>query len=153
MAIKIVPFFSSLSPEGLRSQVLERIQQEGVKMVSSPKEFSPEESVCIFVGTGGTENDVVEFLENADFAPQITILSYDERNSLPASLEIRAYLQKRVVEARIVHQPLNLLCELLGRWVKYSQIIERLKGSRLGLVGKSSSWLIASDINRRKVAK
>ncbi|RDE13399.1 MAG: fucose isomerase [Candidatus Thorarchaeota archaeon] len=153
MAIKIVPFFSALSPDGLRSQVLDRIQQEGVRIVSSAEELAPKESVCIFIGTGGTENDVVEFLENARSASQITILSYDERNSLPASMEIRAYLQRRGVEATIVHEPLNGLRELLGRWVKCSQIIEHLKGSRLGLVGQSSSWLIASDVIRRKVAK
>ncbi len=153
MAINIVPFFSPLTPEGLRSQVLEKIQQEGVRIVTSAKGTSSKEPLCIFVGTGGTEGDVVEFLENGDFVSQLTILSYDERNSLPASMEIRAYLEKRGVEAKIVHQPLNQLRELLGKWVEYSQIITRLKSSRLGLVGQSSSWLIASDVDRSKVLK
>lgn len=153
MAINIVPFFSSLSPEGLRSQVLGKIQQEGVKIVTSAKEIASKEPLYIFVGTGGTEKDVVEFLESSEVISRLNILSYDERNSLPASMEIRAYLEKRGVEAKIVHQPLNQLRDLLSRWVKYSDIIKRLKGSRLGLVGQTSSWLIASDVNRRKVNK
>ena len=153
MSINIIPFFSSVSPEGLSDQVLNEIRQGGVKIFSNDKEIPSDESLYIFIGTGGTENDVAKFIETTNNVHKVTILSYDERNSLPASMEIRAYLEKKGIPAKIVHKPLAQLHELLGRWSKYSQIIHHLKGRKLGLVGEPSSWLIASGVNREMVVK
>jgi L-fucose isomerase-like protein len=153
MPINIVPFFSTVSPEGLKEKVLAEIRQEGVQFITSTSGISSHEPFFIFVGTGGTENDVADFLNEIKNIEQVTILSYDERNSLPASMEIRAYLAKKGIHARIVHKPLAQLRELLSRYSKYSVISEHLKNSRLGIVGEPSSWLVASDVNRSKVAQ
>lgn len=147
MTINIVPFFSVVSPEGLREEVLKEIEQEGVRITNSMKDIPKGEPVYLFIGTGGTENEAAEFIKMSKLEPPIIILSYDERNSLPASMEIRAYLEKKGIEARIVHKPMDKLQSLLGRWSKYSDILEELKGSRLGVIGEPSSWLIASEVN------
>jgi len=151
MTINIVPFFSVVSPEGLSSEVLKEIEQEGVRIVESMKDVPSGEPVYLFIGTGGTENDVAKFLESANLDAPIIILSYDERNSLPASMEIRAYLEKKGVPARIVHRPIAQLNVLLSKWTKYAQIEERLKRSKLGVIGEPSSWLIASGVDPEKV--
>jgi L-fucose isomerase-like protein len=153
MPINIAPFFSTVSPEGLRDEVLGEIQQEGIRFITSGKEVSSDEPFFLFIGTGGTENDVADFLQLVNSRNQVTILSYDERNSLPASMEIRAYLEKKGIQANIVHKPLAQLRELLGRYSKYSMILENLKESRLGVIGRPSTWLIASDVSPDKVAQ
>lgn len=151
MTINIVPFFSIVSPEGLEEEVLNEIKQEGVRVVKNLEEIPSGESVFLFIGTGGTENDVSTFLNGTKLKSPIIILSYDERNSLPASMEIRAYLEKEGIEARIVHKPLSQLKGLLERWSRYAEIKEKLRKSKLGVIGKPSSWLIASDVDPNKV--
>ncbi|MCK5389470.1 MAG: hypothetical protein KAJ36_03215, partial [Candidatus Thorarchaeota archaeon] len=113
MTINIIPFFSVVSPEGLNTEILKEIEQEGVRIVESMKDVPSGEPVYLFIGTGGTENDVAKLLKSAKLDPPIILLSYDERNSLPASMEIRAYLEKEGVLARIVHKPLAQLHSLL----------------------------------------
>ena len=151
MTVNIVPFFSVVSPEGINNEILKEIEQEGVRIVESMSEVPSGEPVYLFIGTGGTENDVAKFLKSAKLDPPIIILSYDERNSLPASMEIRAYLEMKGVQAMIVHRPLAQLHSLLSRWSKYTRIVERLKKSKLGVIGEPSSWLIASGVDPVKV--
>ena len=153
MTINIVPFFSIVSPEGLQEEVVKEIEQEGVRITKSMKDVLDGEPVYLFIGTGGTENDVATFLKMSDLEQPIIILSYDERNSLPASMEIRAYLEKKGIEARIIHKPLAQLHTLLGRWSKYSEIKQLLKTSKLGVIGEPSSWLIASGVDPELVKK
>jgi len=151
MTVNIVPFFSVVSPEGINNEILKEIEQEGVRIIESMSEVPSGEPVYLFIGTGGTENDVAKFLKSAKLDPPIIILSYDERNSLPASMEIRAYLEMKGIQAMIVHRPLAQLHSLLSRWSKYTQIEERLKKSKLGVIGEPSSWLIASGVDPVKV--
>lgn len=151
MTINIVPFFSIVSSEGLQEEVLKEIEQEGIRITSSMKEIPVGEQVYLFIGTGGTENDVATFLKMSKLKPPIIILSYDERNSLPASMEIRAYLENKGIEARIIHRPIEQLNALLGRWSKYSEIVQKIKDSKLGVIGEPSSWLIASGVDPKLV--
>lgn len=153
MPINLVPFFSMVSPKDLMDEVLAEIQQKGVRLITSASELCANEPFLIFIGTGGTENDVADFLNAVDGVTQVTILSYDQRNSLPASMEIRAHLEKKGVRARIVHKPLAELHDLLNRYSTYSEILEKIKNSRLGIIGKPSTWLIASTVEPEKVAQ
>lgn len=147
MALNIVPFFSPVSPEGLNREILNEINQKGVTIIREGGKIPLNEPVYLFIGTGGTENIVARFLESNSISSPIVILSYDERNSLPAAMEIRAYLEQRGVSARIVHNSLAQLSTLLKRWSTFTQIQDILKRSKLGLIGQPSSWLIASNVN------
>ncbi len=153
MPINIIPFFSAVSPEGLSNEILMDLEQEGVNILSTNSTITPNEPTYIFIGTGGTENDVSKYLETKDLKPPIILLSYDERNSLPAAMEIRSYLQRKGTAARIVHLPLAQLHALLRRWSKYHGIMEFLRSAKLGVIGEPSSWLIASHVNSLKVTK
>jgi L-fucose isomerase-like protein len=153
MTLNIVPFFSRVSPEGLRDEVLMKIQNDDVRFITGADEIPDDGPFFIFIGTGGTENDVADFLESTNYQGPVTLLSYDERNSLPSSMEIRAYLEKKGIHARIVHMPLEQLHDLLRRYSKYSAILAKLKTCRLGVIGKPSTWLIASNISRKEVTK
>ena len=151
MTINIIPFFSSVSPVGLSKDILKEIEQDGVNILGTDSEVTPSDSTYIFIGTGGTENDVSKFLEEARLSSPVILLSYDERNSLPAAMEIRSYLDRKGIDARIVHMPLSQLRALLGRWSKYNDIMEFLKQAKLGVIGEPSSWLIASHVNPQRV--
>jgi L-fucose isomerase-like protein len=153
MPINIVPFFSSVSPENLSSEVLKKLAQEGVTILSTNNGATPSEPTYIFIGTGGTENDVSKYLEATYLTPPIILLSYDEQNSLPAAMEIRAYLQRKGITARIEHKSLEQLHSLLSRLSKYNEIKKHLGKAKLGVIGQPSSWLIASHVNSQKVNK
>jgi L-fucose isomerase-like protein len=51
----------------------------------------------------------------------------------------------------IIHEPIKQLRAILGRWSKYSKIVQYLKDCKLGVIGEPSSWLIASGVNPKLV--
>ena len=153
MPINIVPFFSEVSPEGLSDEVLKEIEQEDVKFLYNENHIPKDTPLLIFIGTGGTENAVKTFLESNEVTTPITLLSYDERNSLPAAMEIRTYLQSKGLEARIVHKSLPALRTLLGRWSQFIRIKENLREATIGVIGEPSSWLISSNVDPDEVKK
>ncbi|MFW9926908.1 MAG: hypothetical protein ACFFDM_09085 [Candidatus Thorarchaeota archaeon] len=105
----------------------------------------------VFIGTGGTENIVADFLSNESLREPIFLLSYDLRNSHPSAMEIRSYLQSQNVAARIIHAPLNQLVRMIGEWSEFTEMLSYLKTSTMGLVGEPSSWLIASSVDAELV--
>ena len=153
MSIQIISFFSQVSPEGLSSEVLGGLDQEGVTVLNREDKIPKDVPTFIFIGTGGTENDVAQFLDINNLDQPILLLSYDERNSLPAAMEIRAYLQQKGMASRIIHKPLNQLKELLAKWAQYYKVKEMLRSTKIGIVGEPSSWLIASNVDYELVAK
>lgn len=153
MPINIIPFFSLVSPTGLREEVLDELKIEDVRVLKSDDKIPLNEPIFIFIGTGGTERDVSEFLERNKVRSKITLLSYDERNSLPAAMEIRAYLQQRGITAKIIQKPLRELGTFLAIWNKYYEIRESLHATKIGVIGEPSSWLIASQVDPLKVKK
>lgn len=155
MEIRIIPFFSPISPEGVKDEVLKQISTTKVKMIE-PDTFQLESDLnrnYLFIGTGGTENDVADFLKRHPLPPPVIILSYDLRNSLPAAMEIRSYLQREGIDARIIHSTLAELEQMISEWCEFAEILSKLSESTLGIIGQPSSWLIASDISSDKAQK
>ena len=153
MQVRIIPFFSPISPEGVKDEVLGQLSTAKGRIVE-PDTFKAGSDTThnyLFIGTGGTENEVAEFLKQNPLPSPIILLSYDLRNSLPAALEIRSYLQRESIEARIIHSPLAELIQLIDEWYEFTEILSKLRESTLGIVGQPSSWLIASDISSEKV--
>jgi len=153
MEVCIIPFFSPISPRDVKDEVLGELSSARGKIVE-PDEFkagSDTTRYYIFIGTGGTENEVAEFLKRNPLPQPVILLSYDLRNSLPAAMEIRSYLQRENTEARIIHSHLAELIEMIDEWCGFAQILSQLRESTLGIVGQPSSWLIASDINSDRV--
>ncbi|MFW9963384.1 MAG: hypothetical protein ACFFCX_07465 [Candidatus Sifarchaeia archaeon] len=155
MALRIIPFFSSISPESVKDEVLDHFSVTKTKIIE-PNDFKFENATdrnYLFIGTGGTENDVAEFLAKYSLTPPVIILSYDSRNSLPAAMEIRSYLQHEGIEAKIVHHSLPELVRMVSDWCDFIEILAQIRESTIGIVGQPSSWLIASAIDIDKVKK
>ena len=103
----------------------------------------------VLIGSGGTESIFLKRLD--ELKEPIVILSTSRNNSLPASLEIKTYLENK-----------NKLCFLLSGEEKHiasmlkhiSAIIyayNNLKDNKLGVIGGASSWLIASPIEPKVI--
>ncbi len=153
MKLKIIPFFSPISPEGTKDQVINQLSLTKAEIIE-PADFKFETKTdknYMFIGTGGTENAVAEFLLKNPIPPPVIILSYDLRNSLPAAMEIRSYLEQRNLETRIVHSSLPELIQMIYEWCDFVEILNQLEGSSIGIIGLPSSWLVASHVNSNKV--
>jgi L-fucose isomerase-like protein len=111
--------------------------------------------LVVFVATGGTERGI---LENARFDPRepALLLAHPGHNSLPAALEVLARLQQSGVRGAIHYLAgpgdaagLRNLAEAI-----HDRAVRRaLVGSRIGLVGEPSDWLVASSPTAETVAE
>jgi L-fucose isomerase-like protein len=159
MGVNAIPFFSSFIDEEARSNVLDKFAESGSRIIPANEflaEAKRDQSLLqqrnyVLIGTGGVEQDVVEFLSKAKLSPPIVLLSYERRNSLPAAMEIKAYLTSNGCDSRIVHAPLDRLAQLIRKWCWFSQVEERIAQSRLGVLGEPSSWLVASHVDASAV--
>lgn len=99
----------------------------------------------VFIATGGVERMVIQHF---DHLPRPTILLADGmQNSLASALEIAAWLHGRGIKTEILHGELT---EIIKRiFVLHSNFTAQRKlwGSRIGVMGTPSSWLIASSVD------
>jgi L-fucose isomerase-like protein len=154
MAIKVISFFSSLTPKSLRNSVLDMMKIDDVEVLmpedyATMMQIEPDlvrGQIYILVGSGGSENLINDFVNKASLS-SVVLLSHPLNNSLPAAMETRAFLGQQGIPSRIIHGPLAKLAEQLKRRAKFAEVIEKIGASRLGVIGKSSHWLIASGVD------
>ncbi len=158
MAIKVIPFFSPLTPENLRDIVLEKMKINDVEILM-PEDYTtmlqiePERvrgQILILVGSGGSENLISDFVNKTSLR-SILLLSHNLNNSLPAAMETRASLEQQGFPSKIIHGTLNELAKQLQTRAQFAAIIERIGESKLGIIGKPSHWLIASGVDDSSV--
>ncbi len=106
--------------------------------------------VFIVVMNGGTENKILDLWKKADqqnsFKP-FYLLAHSGNNSLPAALEIFARLKNEDVRGKIIYlgeKPDKDYIEDLELAIKHLSIYNKLRKTRIGLIGKPSDWLVAS---------
>jgi len=99
----------------------------------------------LFIATGGVERLVIQRFESL---PRPAILLADGmQNSLASALEISSWLRSRGMKSEILHGELP---EIIKRiFVLYSNFKAQraLSGSRIGVIGAPSSWLVASNVD------
>ena len=106
-----------------------------------------------FIETGGTEEEFKRIFNS--YKEPYLLVATDANNSLPASLEIATFLRKNNKEFKLYHGTPEEVREQLKSYdfsknIKENKVIlkfNNLQGMRLGVVGKPSNWLIASDAN------
>jgi L-fucose isomerase-like protein len=97
----------------------------------------------ILVQSGGSEAIFLNLLPR--LKPPYYLLTYGTNNSLAASMEILSYLKAKNKPAEILH----------GSTVSIARRLSELgnpkkeEPMRLGIVGKSSDWLIASKVDKK----
>lgn len=104
----------------------------------------------IYVRTGGTEG----IFRSLGLGGNIRLLTSGRDNSLAAAMEILAFIKSSGGEGRILHgTPEQIASSMLergqsGYTVQFLPIPPvDFGGARLGVIGRPSDWLIASDVD------
>ncbi|UCE10242.1 MAG: fucose isomerase [Candidatus Thorarchaeota archaeon] len=155
MGVNIIHFVSPVSPEGLEQDLAGTLEETGASVYNDNEFLDLLKNTVsalgdhnyIFVGTGGTENAIIEFVQSASLEQPIRLLSYEGRNSLPAAMEARTGLQKMGFESRIIHNQIEDLMKELSEWVAFALVEEKIRGTRFGIVGNPSFWLVGSSVD------
>lgn len=110
----------------------------------------------IYVRTGGTEGLFLkEFRQDWK---KVRLLASGESNSLAASMEILSFLNRNGLSGEILHgTPQEIADRLKGSapcpstdFIKPLRPSKLLVGTRYGVIGKPSDWLISSDVDYAK---
>ncbi|MHA1908514.1 MAG: fucose isomerase [Candidatus Thorarchaeota archaeon] len=160
MSLIVVPFFSAIASPCLIDTHTKRLRESGVRIIAAgeykkliaSKENESIDRLILFIGTGGTEKEVAEFVDEIKLTPPIILLSHQTNNSLPAAMEIRTYLERMGYDSSIVHLPLQGLIDKLSKWREFEQHLDTIRTSKLGLIGSPSYWLIASTVHPESIA-
>lgn len=152
MTINLITFASILhkqvSPRSSHELVLSELEKYfTVKLIDYRHidQLSNDDFKIIFIATGGVERAVIQCFEQLP-RPAI-ILADGMQNSLAAALEVSTWLRTRGMKSEILHGETTTI--VLRIQVLYSNFRAQraLVGQRIGVIGTSSSWLIASNVD------
>ena len=107
----------------------------------------------IYVRTGGTEGifrRLLPELQEKSTSP-FYLLTSGKSNSLAASMEILSYLRQRDIQGEIIHGSSNYIARRITILSKVAQARQTLNGTRLGVIGEPSDWLISSHADKVKI--
>ena len=153
MKLNLITFASSLaSRESIFTDHHELLEAIGTKYdvhYIFPEELdtapSQQGATMVLVGSGGVEEMVKA---NIDKLPSPVVLIADGlKNSLAASLEILSWMRLTGRHGRVLHGPTAYLMQGIDDYACSQQAINSLRGKRVGVIGKPSGWLIASDVS------
>jgi hypothetical protein len=147
MKINLLPIVSSLHNEVRINQETQSLLNEiednsEIRFsISGLTDFYRADLSLILVQSGGSEGQFLKLFNQ--LKEPYYLLTYGSNNSLAASMEILSYLNDLNKQAEILHgQPQYIIKRL-------NQLMERKQKKivNLGVVGKPSDWLIASNVN------
>ena len=150
MKVKIYPIQSQLHNQNVlnesTSALIHSLEDENLSIAienDASKLYEDSDLVLILVQSGGSEN---LFIKNfAQFKEPYYLLTYGVNNSLAASLEILAFLKNHNLKGEVLHGDTEYI---RSRIKALAPIQPTKKGSaNLGLIGRSSDWLISSDVD------
>ena len=117
-----------------------------------------EENQVVAVLSGGTEAQFMDLVreKKIDLKRPVYLMVSGFSNSLPAALEILSFIRQRNGIAKIMQHAKDTVfvddsdTASLTR-VPLSKVLKSDKKMRLGVIGKSSDWLIASQVDYKEV--
>ncbi len=136
----------NFSLKEIRSKIKESFEVEEISSDSiGKKTFENYDFVLVFVKSGGTENIFLDFYQ---FLPRpVYLLSTGLYNSLPAAMEILSFIKKQGENGKILHGETEIIKDEIKKLAEYKRIRNQIAASKMGVVGRPSDWLIASEIN------
>ena len=99
----------------------------------------------VFVESGGSEVKFVEIFDQLE--DPIILLSNGKNNSLPASFEIKTYINQHHKTSLLLTGEVEQVAEGIRNASLVFGAIKALNGANLGVIGKPSDWLIASTVD------
>lgn len=109
----------------------------------------------IYVRTGGTEGIFKRLLSElqAKWERPFYLLTSGKSNSLAASMEILSYLRQNDFKGEIIHGKPDYISKRIRLLAKVGEARQSLKGSKLGIIGEPSDWLISSAADKDTVMR
>ena len=152
MKLNLITFASSLaSRESIftdHHELLDAINEKYEVNYIFPEEMDnrwADGATMVLVGSGGVEEMVKA---NIDRLPSYVVLIADGlKNSLAASLEILSWMRQNNRHGRVLHGPVNYIMQGIDDYALAQEALEKLNGMRVGVIGKPSGWLIASNVD------
>ena len=119
-----------------------------------------EENQVVAVLSGGTEAKFLDLVKEKkiDLKRPIYLMVSGYSNSMPASLEILSYIIQRKGVAKIMQHPKDTVFPDSSEMASLTRtplekVLKNDKKQRLGVLGKPSDWLIASQVDYKEVEK
>ena len=149
--ISLIPLSSVLNGQ---DQALVTETEDFLSKIDPRGEFSflPEGeggAPLFYVQTGGSEPGFKERYQK--YQEPYYFLVTGTRNSLAASLEMLSFLQQRGLRGKILMGEPEKIHDELARYLRYVEARKAMRGKKMGVIGKPSDWLIASDVDDAKV--
>jgi len=135
----------------LRENFLKHINQENVRDFGFIYEVNDElieklkgqcNSMLAVVSTGGTEHIMLSLREKFKENP-IVFLAHNQANSLPALIEATPLL-KEFEKTSVIYTGMENAATIIKNAILSLRAYTRIFGSRLGLIGGPSPWLVYS---------
>lgn len=102
----------------------------------------PSDFAIVFIASGGVERMVISRFEQL---PRPTVILADGmQNSLASALEVHSWLRSRGMQSEILHGNLTGIIKRLLVLHQNFKAANALRGTRIGVIGTPSPWLIAS---------
>ena len=104
----------------------------------------------ILIETGGTE-ELFKREVYKKYPEPYYLISTGKNNSLPATLEIKTFLELQNLDVRVITGNEEQIAYLISKFSHIQSVFFELKENNLGLVGEPSDWLIASKVSIQDV--
>ena len=152
MKLNLIVFGSSLSSRDSifddHKEILSRINDKYEVNYIFPENLAEmllHDASMVFVGSGGVEEMVKA---SADRLPSFVVLVADGlKNSLAASLEILSWMRMEGRQGRVIHGDINFMMKEIDDFMSAFDAIRKLHDTRVGIIGRPSGWLIASNVD------
>ncbi len=134
-------------------EFLESLRTDYTLLSTDYSSFGQHALDLIYVRTGGTEGIFKRLLPQLHEQTRrpFYLLTSGKSNSLAASMEILSYLRQQGLRGEIIHGDAEYIRRRIGVLALAGETLTKLRGSRLGVVGLPSDWLIASSADRAAV--
>ena len=152
MKLNLITFASSLaSRESIftdHHELLDAISEKYDVQYIFPEELDgiiPEGATMVLVGSGGVEEMVKANIDR--LPPYVVLIADGLKNSLAASLEILSWMRLNNRHGRVLHGPISFIMQGINDYAAAHEALAKLHGKRVGVIGKPSGWLIASNVD------
>ena len=133
--------------QGFLAEIENRIGEkfENINLEDFNQDYFP----LIFIKSGGVEGKFKRIFKN--IKGPFLLLSSGLHNSFAASLEIALFLRQKKEKVEIIHGDGDYIAKKIKELRKIFQVKNGLVSTKLGVIGKPSDWLIASEVDYKKV--
>ncbi len=131
--------------ESLKNSFFEKLNNFVPARFITEKESGEVDFIVVLVLSGGCEKKFVEKWPMLKSSGKKFVLTAGKTgNSLPASLEILAWLREQGETPEIIHGDFEQVAEKVAEEIKSALLRHSLKKQKIGMIGAPSDWLISS---------